>query len=202
MKGLKVVVTYKCNFMCSNCRYSCTPYKKGAMDVQKFKREVCQAMDEGYNNYVIIDGGEYFISGGLVFKYLKSIDKINIKKSIVTNASWGKKELFNYTLQSLKKCGLDEIIIKYDYFHSPFTDADTIKESIKKSIKMDFKVAICSTFESESVNTSKDIYTYNFIKDINENFSDIKFIFESTEAYKSPSLSHRYISKNEKVVLY
>jgi MoaA/NifB/PqqE/SkfB family radical SAM enzyme len=197
MKGIRAVVTYNCNIMCSNCKFKCAPYRKGIMGVSDFYRKFKDAYDEGYRDYLLIEGGETFLHTGIIFKYVKKISSININKSIVTNGFWGNIDPYLDMLQDFKKIGVNEIIIEYDYFHSAFIDKQTIMESIRKCMKSDLNVSIRSTFLTKDIKSEEDKATFELVKDFKKEFKKIKFIFDEINHYDRSNKSF-----NEKTILY
>lgn len=196
MNGIRAIVTYNCNIMCSNCRFKCAPYKKGIMSVNDFYSKFKGAYDEGYNDYLIIEGGEAFLHTGIIFKYVKKVSSININKSIVTNGFWGRLDPYLDMLQDFKKLGVNEIIIEYDYFHAEFIEKYIIAEAIIKCLKSDLNVSIRSTFLTKDINTEPDRATFELIKELQKEFRKVKFIFEEI----NPNNISRTI--NEKVILF
>lgn len=197
MNGIKMIVTYNCNIMCSNCRFGCAPYKKGIMGVKEFYNRFIEAYDEGYKDYLIIEGGEIFMHTGTVFKYLKKISSTDIKKIIVTNGFWGNIDPYISILENLKDLGVNEIIIEYDYQHAAFIDKSVVIEAIQKVIKAGLNVSIKSTFITSGLTEETDRMTFEFIKEVKEKFRSINFIFsEVNKTYKS------FNPYKEKTILY
>lgn len=187
MKGIRVVATYNCNLMCPSCKYKCGPHKKGIMTVELFKEKVLNSVNEGYSDYLIIDGGEALMDTGIIFKYLRATNKINIKKYVVTNGAWGEYESYLYIVDDLKKSGLTGIIFEYDYFHSKYIDIEKIKAAINKALLCDVKVYVRACFLDGGLKEEVDMNTLMYLKDIKRDFSDINFIFEERDkSYYSP----------------
>lgn len=200
MKGIRGVVTYKCNIMCSCCTYRCGPHRKGIMDVKDFERYIKDYYDEGYSDYIIIEGGEPLLQSGIIFKYLKSIRNINSRKYIVTNGYWGNLEAYIYILEDIKNMGLSGIILEYDYFHSIFIDFKTIKNAIEKSLQWNLEVWVKAFFSNSGINCEEDEITFDYIKEIKKNYGEIKFIFQSPDKKKMPY--RRAIGVEEKTLMY
>lgn len=196
MKGTKVIVTYNCNMMCYCCEYKCAPYKKGIMGVNDFRNKVFTSYSEGYIDYIDIAGGEPFLNPGMIFKYFKAISKIDSKKIVSTNGYWGNIEPFIDILVDLKKQGLNEIIIEYDYYHSPFIDINTIKEAIIKTLKCGIEISIKAYLNTKNLGSIEDIRSYEYIKEIKNEFKNIKLIFTNTSQNKTSR------SSNEKIILF
>jgi MoaA/NifB/PqqE/SkfB family radical SAM enzyme len=197
MNGMKIIVTYNCNIMCSNCRYGCAPYKKGIMGVKEFHARFNEAYDDGYRDYLIIEGGEVFLHTGTVFKYLKKISSADIKKIIVTNGFWGKIDPYVNILQDLKDLGVGEIIIEYDYQHAAFIDKSVVVEAIQKALKSGLNVSVKSTFITSGLTEEADRLSFGFIKEVRERFKDVNFILDEVTAS-----NRRLNTYKEKVILY
>lgn len=202
MKGIRVIATYKCNIMCSNCRYGCSPSKKGIMDPLRFENEVSSAYNEGFRDYLIIDGGEPFLYTSFIYKYLKKIKYLDVKKYIVTNGHWGQTDTFIDILSELKNFGLDGIIIEYDYYHSVFLDELTIREAISKGAVSSLEIHMRASFNTDGIKDEADVKTFEFIRRIKEEENITGFIFEKSRGNNSdlPSVNSR--AKYEKVIHY
>lgn len=196
MKGMKIIVTYKCNMICECCEFKCAPYKKGFMGIKEFDSKVNSSFQEGFVDYVNIAGGEPFLNSGVLFKYFKAMTNIKTKKIITSNGYWGEIEPFTHIISDLKKLGLNEIIIEYDYFHSKYIDRKTIKEAISKCFLCGIDVSIKSTFNTKKLDCSEDIITYEAVKDIKREFNNIRLIFVSRGQNCNPVIN------NEKMIFY
>lgn len=194
MNGTKVVVSYNCNMVCDCCEYSCAPYKKGRMNVKEFQKEINYSFSLGYSDYIKIEGGEPFLKPSLLSKYLKSIIDIDSKKFIKTNGYWGNMDPFMDIIDGLKKNDLYGLIFEYDFYHSIFIDIQTIKKAISKAIKCDIDVSIKSCFNTKNLSCIEDIKTYEYIKEIKNQFKNINLIFEN----RPPTPK----SINERLILY
>jgi MoaA/NifB/PqqE/SkfB family radical SAM enzyme len=200
MKGMKVIVTYKCNIMCSSCRYKCGPHKKGIMEVNCFEEKVTESYREGYRDYLFIEGGEPFLESGILYKYLKNIIHLKMDKYIVTNGYWGDMDSFMDILEDLKRVGLKGIVFEHDYFHSLFINRDKVKQGILKCISQGIHISFKSDFVSGDMKSEEDIKTFDFIKEMKESFKGTRFIFNDLS--KDTNIFGRALLKDEKVILY
>ncbi|SKA90233.1 4Fe-4S single cluster domain-containing protein [Caloramator quimbayensis] len=202
MNGMRFIVTYNCNFSCSSCRYKCGPYKKGVMDSNIFRNKALKLYEEGYKDYLIIEGGEPFLHIGTIYKYLKKIKNIDSKKYIITNGFWGKMDTYLYSLSDLKEMGLYGIIIEYDYFHSAFIDILTIKSAIEKALLNGLNISVRAAFLTRDISVKADIITFEYIKEIRKNYKNIGYIFEDANFKKQSLLIKPKSAIREKVIFY
>jgi MoaA/NifB/PqqE/SkfB family radical SAM enzyme len=200
MKGINIIVTYKCNIRCSFCKYNCGPHRKGMMEIKNFKNEIEKAYKDGYNNYIIIEGGEPLLESAIIFKYLKSILMINVDKYIMTNGFWGNVDIYMDILGDLKKVGLKGIIFEYDFFHSVFINMDVLREAILMCMKSGLEVMFKADFISGDIKNEIDIRTFEYIKNIKREFNNSKFIFNDFK--KNTRIFGRSYLKEEKVIFY
>lgn len=198
MKGIRIITTYKCNIMCSNCSYGCTPSKRGIMNPSKFKEEVFSAYNEGFRDFLIIDGGEPFLYASQMYKYLKKIRELEIKKYITTNGYWGDMDTFLGILHELKKLGLDGIIIEYDSYHLVYLDKETIEKAVEKVVLSNLEVHIRASFNTDGLKDEMDIKTFELIKKIKESCGISSFIFERTEKINKNNRLYNSLNNNEK----
>ncbi|WP_342455509.1 radical SAM protein [Caloramator sp. Dgby_cultured_2] len=200
MKGVRVIVTYQCNFLCHHCRFRCAPYKRGFMNQDEFEDKVLEAINEGYNNYIIIEGGEVFLNPSMLFRYLKKIKDIDIKKYVITNGSWGNLDIYFRILKDLKGFGLSGIILEYDYFHKPFIDEDKLKDAIDKVLKNDLELILKGILLTDDISTYEDIETLKEIKKLMDKKIN-KVIFESIETKFKTEIYKRW-TVDEKLILF
>lgn len=200
MKGTRAVVTYNCNIMCSCCNYRCGPYKKGFMSVKHFEEQIKCYYNEGYGDYIIIEGGEPLLQSGIVFKYLKSIRNLESRKYIVTNGYWGNLEAYIYILEDIKNMGLSGVILEYDYFHSRFIDFRTIQNAIEKLLQWNLEIWVKAFFLKPDINCEEDEITFSYIKKIKTNYNGVKFIFQNPNKKKIPY--GRAVGVEEKIFVY
>lgn len=200
MKGIRIVVTYRCNIICPFCRYKCGPHRRGMMGVKDFKNQVEKAYNAGYKDYIVIEGGEPFLEPAIIFKYLKSIHMLKGDKYLVTNGFWGNREIFLDILGDLKEVGLKGIIFEYDFFHSAFINIETLKEAVLMCIKLGLEVVFKAGFISGNIKNEIDIKTFEHIKSIKREFNSSRFIFN--ELNKNTKVFGRSYLKEEKAILY
>ncbi|KRQ86131.1 Radical SAM superfamily protein [Caloramator mitchellensis] len=202
MKGIRFVVTYSCNFMCSICRFKCAPFKKGFMPVDKFYEHFLSAFEEGYRDYIIIEGGEAFLDIARVYKYLKKIKNYCLKKYIVTNGYWGDIDIYYSVLNDLKKIGLNGLIIEYDYFHKPFIQEKTILNAIRSALCNNLNVTLRALLKTDNLSCIEDTMTIKNLKDIKDKFEDLNIIFETMEQQSLKGVLNKRWALEEKLILY
>jgi organic radical activating enzyme len=179
VKGIRAIVTYRCNMMCCICENRCAPYKRGFMGVKVFEEKIKNAAGE-YIDYICISGGEPFLNPAILNRYLKGISCIKAKKIIQTNGFWGNIDPYIDIIIGLKEQGLSEIIFEYDFYHAVFMDIEIVKNAISKALKCHVEVSLTSFFNTSNLSSPEDIFTYDAIKKIKKEYNEIKLIFTSS----------------------
>lgn len=200
MKGINIVVTYKCNIKCSLCKYNCGPHRKGMMGIKNFKNEVEKAYNEGFNNYIIIEGGEPLLEPATTYKYLKSVWMLKADKYIISNGFWGNADIYIDILEDLKKVGLKGIIFEYNFFHSIFININVLRDAALMCMKAGIEVIFKADFISGNIKNQIDIKTFEYVKSIKREFRNAKFIFVDFD--KNTRIFGRSYLKEEKVIFY
>ncbi|CCJ33892.1 hypothetical protein CAAU_1808 [Caloramator australicus RC3] len=170
------------------------------MNQDEFEDRVFEAIKEGYNNYIIIEGGEVFLNPSMLFRYLKKVKDIDIKKYVITNGFWGNLDIYFRILKDLKGLGLSGIILEYDYFHKPFIDEDKLKDAIDKVLKNDLELILKGILLTDDISTYEDIETLKEIKKLMDKKNN-KVIFESIEAKFKTEIYKRW-TVDEKLILF
>lgn len=185
MLGTRVIVTYNCNMFCNCCEFKCAPYRKGSMAVGEFKEKVQASYNNGYKDYINIEGGEPFLNAGIIHKYLKAIFNTTSKKYIKTNGYWGTMEPFLDILMEFKKADLNGLIIEYDYYHSLFIDIEIIRQATLMARTCGLEVIIKACFNTQNISSPEDIKTFEYIKIFNKEFKNMNYSFRTIKENKT-----------------
>lgn len=200
MNGIRIVTTYNCNIMCSSCKYKCGPHKKGIMDPNNFYKKVEEGCEQGFRDYLIIDGGEPMLHSDMVYKYLKRIDGFSGSKYVVTNGYWGNQAWYYNILEDLKRVGLDGVIFEYDYFHSVFIEFNVIRNAIKKAAELELDISLKAVFTSGDIKENIDRRSFEYVKSIRREFENIKLIMNEVNDSCYPY--RKSLLVDEKLILY
>lgn len=139
---LYIVLSDLCNFSCSHCLNSSGPksvkYRMTSDDVLSVARYINESLSI---QKIHFSGGEPTLHLNLIEDIQKSVER-PMRYAITTNAWLGRtpEKLF----QRIK---LDEVIVSYDKFHSPFVDVGVIANFIDRALEKDIRVTLSWVYE-------------------------------------------------------
>ena len=70
LRGIGVLVTYRCNIECSHCYINCGPHRTGVLELDLAKKILREAKDLG------LDGSNIHLGGGEAFLYFDRVLEI------------------------------------------------------------------------------------------------------------------------------
>lgn len=136
-------LSWKCNFTCSHCGFSCSPQRKEKMDIKSAKSYIEEASKNPNLKMVAYSGGEPF----LFYEELKELMSFSYSKGfragVVTNCFWSDSPgIAAERLNELKELGLDEVITSVDDYHLEHVNMHNIKNLIEAAIALKIRVGI------------------------------------------------------------
>lgn len=163
---LTLCITTKCNIKCSCCIQD---YSATTMTAESVYNIINTIHSLKNIQRINITGGEPFLEYELIKKIVLFTNKINIKTSIITNASWCLSyKLTNEKIQFLKNNGLDFIVISYDAYHAQFVEIDkiiTLLDVLKENtINTKIYSIISDRYEEITEKLIKKIVNYRNVK--------------------------------------
>uniref|UniRef100_A0A7C1IXU2 Radical SAM protein n=1 Tax=Ammonifex degensii TaxID=42838 RepID=A0A7C1IXU2_9THEO len=120
-KHLVFLLTRRCNFNCDHCSVSAGPMQRETITGVIIKRAIEEAYALPSLRVVIFTGGEPTLYPKLLQTGISLAYEKGFMTRLVTNAWWARTpEKASRFLERLTECGLNEINISYDDFHSPY----------------------------------------------------------------------------------
>jgi len=121
--SLVFLLTLKCNFKCDHCSVSAGPERNETITNELLKLTIEQAYFIPSIRTIIFTGGETTLFPNLLKNGLIYAQRKGFKTRMVTNAWWAASiDKTKKFLETLVKCGLNEINISYDDFHAPYLE--------------------------------------------------------------------------------
>jgi MoaA/NifB/PqqE/SkfB family radical SAM enzyme len=159
LNTLTLFLSWKCNFFCSHCGFSCGPERNEKMDIQMAKKYIDEASQYKTLNMVAYSGGEPF----LYFNEMKELMEYSFNKGlsagVVTNSSWAHNEkIVCDRLLELKNFGLEEIITSIDDYHLKYVNIKNIENVIKVAVRLGIRVGINILMTLDSIVKQKNLH--------------------------------------------
>ncbi len=118
IKGLHLLLTYKCMYECDHCFVYSSPDSSGVMKISDIREILKQARHIKSVKTIYFEGGEPFLYYPTMLWGLQKAKEAGYKTGIVTNAYWATSvDDAKEWLKPLSKCGVDDLSISYDAFH-------------------------------------------------------------------------------------
>ena len=159
-RTLAMLLTYKCNFLCSHCSVNASPYENRTMDFSIVKKAIDEAYEIPSLYVVSFTGGEPTLYPNLLLKSIEYAHNAGFVTRLVTNAWWASS--INYARKIIGKMsdkGLDELNISFDDFHIPwlkkYGGEYNIVNAIKAGLENNLRVAI-SIVRAKNSTITKD----------------------------------------------
>lgn len=160
IKGIHIILTYKCNLECDHCFLYCSPTSEGTFTIKQISEVLVEAKKIGSVEDIFFEGGEPFLFYPLLLEGIKRAKSMGFKVGIVTNAyGANSREDAELWIKPLIDEGLSYMHISNDTFH--YEDEKENPAIIAYSVAQDFEIETkCIAIERPK--------TLATIKDINE----------------------------------
>lgn len=147
---LTVITTDNCNARCKHCVLCCSPGKKHSLTFKKIRDAVEQLESINPVTLVVFTGGEPTLLKNDLLEALAFCSERGILTRIVTNAHWAKdrKAAYSY-LRTLRECGLDELNISTDDYHTPYIPFEYVKNAFHASKGLGFSSVVIANSHSK-----------------------------------------------------
>lgn len=148
IKGVHILLTYKCNFECDHCFLYCSPTSEGTFTIKQITEVLIQAKKARTVEDIFFEGGEPFLYFPLLLEGIKRASAMGFKVGIVTNAyGANSREDAELWIKPLIDAGLSYMHISNDTFH--YEDVEENPAIIAYSVAQDFGI------ETECINIER-----------------------------------------------
>jgi organic radical activating enzyme len=134
-------VTYTCPLACAHCCFGSSPELKDSLDPSFILGTIDEIPD--FIKLVAFTGGEPFLHGNNLVKYVARAVSRGFVTRIVTSAYFGKTPaIARKKLAPLVDAGLKELSISWDDFHEEFVAFSCVKNVVHAALAANLRVAI------------------------------------------------------------
>lgn len=118
LKGIHLLLSYRCTNECDHCFLWGSPQARGTMSASYISDILDQAHRLGTVETVYFEGGEPFLFYPILLAGLKQAAVLGFKRGIVTNAYWATTiEDAVEWLRPIAEIGVDDLSLSSDLFH-------------------------------------------------------------------------------------
>jgi organic radical activating enzyme len=134
-------VTYTCPLACAHCCFGSSPELKDSLD-ENFILETIEQIPD-YIKLVAFTGGEPFLHGAKLVRYVERATSRGFITRVVTSAYFAKTPaIARSKLAKLTSAGLKELSISWDDFHEEFVAFDCVRNLTHAALDAGLRVAI------------------------------------------------------------
>jgi organic radical activating enzyme len=136
-------VTYTCPLACAHCCFGSSPRVRDSLDPEDILAMIDQL--PATLNLVAFTGGEPFLHGHNLVRYVRRAHDRRFRTRVVTSAYFGKTAtIAKERLLPLVQNGLDELSISWDDYHEEFVTFDTVRNVVEAAISLGLRPGINS----------------------------------------------------------
>ncbi len=157
VKGLHLLLTYKCTYECDHCFVYSSPNSPGVMQISQINQILKQAERIKSIETIYFEGGEPFLYYPTMLWGLKKAKKAGYKTGIVTNAYWATSvEDAKHWLKPIATTGLDNLSVSDDAFHYGEQEENLAKYANEAAKDLDLPVNNITIEEPKKYLTSSE----------------------------------------------
>jgi len=146
VRGLHLLLTYKCNARCRHCFLNSGP-DRAELYSPAFAREiVAEAVRIASVDHIFIEGGEPFLYPELMLTVIDRASEAGIWVGALTNGFWAvSKEKARDVLKPLIAAGLQSLSLSTDAWHEEFVPAERVETArvAAEALGIETDIMIC-----------------------------------------------------------
>jgi len=137
LKGIHFLLTYCCTYECDHCFLYSSPHATGTFNLSQVKAILREACKIGTISRIFFEGGEAFLFYPLLMEGVKAARESGFEVGIVSNSYWAiSPEDAELWLKPLMACGLTDISLSEDAFHSGEVDDEKPRNALAAAQKL------------------------------------------------------------------
>ena len=145
LKGVHLLLTYRCDAECDHCFVWGSPSAQGVMKFKDTLAILSEAKKLDTVEYISIEGGEPFLFYPIMLKTMREAVKLGFHVELLSNCYWATSvEDAVEWLFPVAETGNTELSISTDLFHADSWVAEEIKNTVKAAKKLGISVGVIS----------------------------------------------------------
>ncbi|NIR87125.1 radical SAM protein [Candidatus Bathyarchaeota archaeon] len=145
LKGVHLLLTYRCDAECDHCFVWGSPSATGVMTFKDALAILSEAKKLDTVNYISIEGGEPFLFYPIMIKAMREALKLGFHVELLSNCYWATSvEDAVEWLLPVAETGNTELSLSSDLFHADSWELEEVKNAVKAAKKLGIPVGVLS----------------------------------------------------------
>jgi wyosine [tRNA(Phe)-imidazoG37] synthetase (radical SAM superfamily) len=137
LKGLDLLLTYKCTGRCAHCCYRAGPHRRETMSLAEVERYLAAVAGQPLER-ILLFGGEPFLVPELLRASVRRASKL-ARVFVFTNGDWATdRNTARQRLSDLQVAGLDYILFSVDGFHQAHVPLERVAIGIEAARELGY----------------------------------------------------------------
>jgi hypothetical protein len=143
LKGVHLLLSYKCDLECDHCFVWGNPTAKGAFHIEQVKQILTEARKLETVTYVSVEGGEPFLYYPIMLRTVQEATRLGLHVEVLTNCYWATcQEDAEAWLTPLAEAKNVELSLSSDSFHDSKGQTAEVENAVRAALNLGIKVGI------------------------------------------------------------
>lgn len=145
LKGVHLLLTYRCDAECDHCFVWGSPSAKGVMQFKDILAILSEAKKLGTVDYISIEGGEPFLFYPIMTKTMREAVKLGFHVELLSNCYWATtvEDAVEWLLP-VAETGNTELSLSSDLFHADNWELAEVKNAVNAAKKLGISAGVLS----------------------------------------------------------
>jgi hypothetical protein len=143
LKGVHLLLSYKCDLQCDHCFVWGTPAAKGAFRVEQVKQILKEARKLETVSYVSLEGGEPFLYYPIMVRTVQEATRLGLNVEVLTNCYWATcQEDAEAWLTPLAEAKNVKLSLSSDSYHDSKGQTAEVENVVRAAFNLGINVGI------------------------------------------------------------
>jgi MoaA/NifB/PqqE/SkfB family radical SAM enzyme len=143
LKGVHLLLTYKCDMECDHCFVWGSPEAEGVFTLDKIRNILAEVKKLGTVDRIALEGGEPFLYYPIMVKAAREAVSLGFRVEVLSNCYWASSmEDAEEWLLPLAEAKSVELTLSSDLYHGDSWQTEQVKNAVKAAKTLNMKVDI------------------------------------------------------------
>jgi hypothetical protein len=158
LKGIHLLLSYKCDLQCDHCFVWGNPAAKDAFSIEQVRQILKEAKKLETVTYVSVEGGEPFLYYPIMVRTVQEATRLGLHVEVLTNCYWAtNQEDAEAWLTPLAETKNVELSLSSDLYHSSSWEAASVKNAARAASELGIKVGVIAIENPSEIGGPKKI---------------------------------------------